>query len=181
MHSAPRYDGVADYYDNRFAVYASEEASSGHLRRFLGPGAGLCLDLGCGTGLHFGATQQSGRTVLGLDVSSDQLRIARGRVAEGALLQGDGARLPIASESLPAAVATFVHTDVDDMVPVLSEVHRVLQPGGRFVYLGLHPVMWGHFVQRREDGAHIVHPGYMDTGWHYDSPNWGPESIRRKT
>src|SRR5688500_7300932 len=105
--TTPRYDGVADYYDTRFAVYASEDASSGHIRRFLGPGTGLCLDVGCGTGLHFGATQQSGRTVVGIDLSSDQLRLACGRVNDGALLQGDIARLPFASEAFPAAVATF--------------------------------------------------------------------------
>jgi 2-polyprenyl-3-methyl-5-hydroxy-6-metoxy-1,4-benzoquinol methylase len=39
----------------------------------------VCLDVGCGTGLHFGAVAARGYTVVGVDLSADQLRIAASR------------------------------------------------------------------------------------------------------
>ena len=73
-----RYDGLADEYDafvDRSSPYraAAEDA----LRRFLGPGPGRCLDLGCGGGHFLGLPVALGWEVVGVDVSTDQLRIAR--------------------------------------------------------------------------------------------------------
>jgi SAM-dependent methyltransferase len=77
---ASRYDGFADWYDRTFSFYAYDESSSAaHLRRLLGPGTGWCLDVGCGTGFNFEAVVATGRRVVGIDISTDQLRLARRR------------------------------------------------------------------------------------------------------
>jgi predicted TPR repeat methyltransferase len=47
------------------------------------------LDQGCGTGLYFDALAATGRIVVGLDRSADQLQIARGRSRQ--LVQADAA------------------------------------------------------------------------------------------
>jgi ubiquinone/menaquinone biosynthesis C-methylase UbiE len=60
----------------------------------LGSGDGVCLDVGCGSGLYFDVLTVTGRTVVGLDQSADQLRIAQSRPRR--ILQGDAAALPFA-------------------------------------------------------------------------------------
>ena len=72
-----RYDGHAEWYDSWNMPHI--ERNGPEVAGLLGPGDGLCLDLGCGSGLYFGVLAGTGRTVVGLDRSADQLRIARGR------------------------------------------------------------------------------------------------------
>jgi len=45
----------------------------------MGPGEGLCLDLGCSTGLYFDVIRDYGRSVAGVDRSFDQMQIAQRR------------------------------------------------------------------------------------------------------
>ena len=72
-----RYDGYADWHDGWNQPHAERNAAD--VLHLLGPGEGLCLDLGCGCGHYFDALASTGRTVIGLDRSADQLRVARGR------------------------------------------------------------------------------------------------------
>ncbi len=172
MNTAPRYDGHAQWYEERFAGYAQGELSSaGHLARLLGAGSGWCLDVGCGTGLHFDSVASTGRRVVGVDISVDQLSVAAGRSTTIAC--ADATLLPFADGSFEAVVATYLHTDVDDVAPVFAEIERVLRPAGRLVYLGTHPCFVGQFVELRDETTKIVHPGYRDGGWHRDSPTSG--------
>ena len=69
-----RYDGLADWYDARYV--AGQDDHQPGLLDLLGPGAGPCLDIGCGTGRNFETIRASGRSVVGLDFSADQLRLA---------------------------------------------------------------------------------------------------------
>lgn len=125
----PRYDGIADWYDEAFAGYALGDASSAaYLRRLLGPGHGWCLDIACGTGIHFGAISSTGRRVLGVDISIDQLRVARRRMPT--IIAADAIRLPCADRVFDTVISMYLHTDIDDMAPVFREVERVLRPGG---------------------------------------------------
>lgn len=147
----PRYDGNAEWYDELFARYgdlADPLSSSSLLARLLGPGGGRCLDVACGGGLHHDAIASTGRTIIGVDLSSDQLQVARRR-GRAALVRGSAAALPFTDESFPIVVCTYLHTDIDDMTPVFVEVNRVLRPGGKLVYLGVHPCFWGHFIENR--------------------------------
>jgi SAM-dependent methyltransferase len=171
-----RYDGVADWYDEYNAAAAEQHAA--HLAELLGPGDGLCLDLGCGTGQYLDAIAGTGRTAMGLDFSSDQLRVAARRGHP--LLRGDGAALPFAEEVFPTVVIMWVSTDVDDFGAVLRETARVLRPGGLLVFYGVHPCFNGPCVEQREDGGVVVHPTYRDAGWHEASPWWKPNGIRRR-
>ena len=64
-----RYDGHADWYDQWNGPNAERNAAE--VTELLGPGEGLCLDLGCGSGLYFRALASTGRAVVGLDRSAD--------------------------------------------------------------------------------------------------------------
>jgi ubiquinone/menaquinone biosynthesis C-methylase UbiE len=173
-----RYDEIAEWYDEAFAGYsASINSSSADLADLLGPGDGLCLDVGCGGGLHFASVIRTGRSVLGLDVSRGQLEVAKRRSVS--LVQANALDLPISSQSTETVVATYIHTDVDDFDGVLNEVARVLRPGGRFIYIGVHPCFVGHFVERVEPDRLVLHPGYQDTGWSRSFAHFGP-GVRSK-
>jgi hypothetical protein len=48
---------------------------------------------------------------------------------------------------------------------VLTEAARVLQPGGRFVYVGVHPCFCGGFGDCTDPAAVVIRPGYLDGHW----------------
>jgi SAM-dependent methyltransferase len=176
-----RYDGQTAWYES-FAsadVFASarEEAV-----RFLGAGAGRCLDLGCGTGRAIPLLAQAGWTVVGTDVSVDQLEAARthaGHLAEQ-LLHADAHVLPFADEEFDAVASILTHTDFDDVATVFREVHRVLRAGGTFAYVGVHPCFASPSVEAREDGPALLHPGYRETGWQRVSRDPDNPGIRAR-
>jgi SAM-dependent methyltransferase len=171
-----RYDGLAEWYDSFNGPAA--ESNRAELARLLGPGDGWCLDLGCGTGLYFDVVRATGRTVVGLDRSADQLGVAAGR--SGALVHGDAARLPFADGVFSTVLALWISTDVDDFAAVLREAARVLRPGGLLIVYGVHPCLNGPCVENRPDGARIVHPTYRVAGWHEAAPWWRPGGLRQR-
>ena len=164
-----RYDGHAEWYDNWNRPNAERNASD--VAELLGPGDGLCLDLGCGSGSYFDVLAATGRTVVGLDRSADQLRIARGRSRR--VVQGDAARLPFADGTFATVVTLWISTDVDDFTSALAEATRVLTPGGRLVFYGAHPCFNGPHIEWLEDGGVRAHPTYRLAGWHKEAPWWG--------
>lgn len=171
-----RYDGIADWYDGFNASAA--ELNAAELTDLLGPGDGLCLDLGCGTGHYFEAIGNTGRTPVGLDYSADQLRVAAGRY--WLLVRADGTTLPFADGVFPSAVLMWVSTDVEDFRAVLGEATRVLRPGGLLLFFGVHPCFNGPCVETRSDGAVIVHPTYRHAGWHEPATWWEANGMRRR-
>jgi SAM-dependent methyltransferase len=171
MRVPARYDGIADWYDQNIARYST--ATVPLFLRLTGTGPGRCLDVGCGTGVHLAALADAGWSVAGLDASADQLRLARQQTGplEIALVQGDAARLPFTADSFDLVASAFTHTDIDDFTALATEARRVLQPDGRFVYVGLHPCFTGPFAEPpREDGARVIHPGYRQAGWRTSGP-----------
>jgi SAM-dependent methyltransferase len=167
-----RYDGLAEWYDENLRAFTLRWTEL--LRRFLGPGSGRCLDLGCGTGLHFATLLDLGWTTTGVDLSADQLRVARERGAAVELVHADASGLPFEDDSFDVVVSVFTHTDMDDYPGAVREAVRVLVPGGRLVHLGLHPCFVGPFSWApSEDEVPVLHPGYRDKDWTDDAPGLG--------
>jgi SAM-dependent methyltransferase len=173
-----RYDGHADWYDATFQQIGDAEL----LGRLLGPADGddpLCLDIGCGTGLHFAAVAARGYTVIGVDLSADQLRVAAARNPR--VIRADAGRLPLPDASVPTVAMTFTHTDVDDFGAVIGEATRVLRPGGRLIYVGVHPAYVGAFLDRRNEiDRHELRfaAGYGDERLHRDPTGRFPMRSR---
>jgi SAM-dependent methyltransferase len=166
MTPAVRYDGHAAWYDEQFLPFAAG-AEAAFLREHLGTGGGaLCLDVACGTGRYGRAIADAGHRPVGVDISADQLTIARDRLA--AAVRADAGSLPVGDGMVAAVVGAFFHTDVEDFAAVVREVARCLRPGGRFVYVGLHPCFIGPFVDRTveaQDAKLTFTPGYGEVGW----------------
>jgi SAM-dependent methyltransferase len=176
MPTASRYDEQAAWYEE-FAGPGAERHRDA-IRGLLGRGSGWCLDLACGTGHYSAILEDIGHAVIGVDLSRNQLQYARRRNLR--VVQSMAERLPFADGVFAAVAALWMSTDVDDFSAVVREAARVLRPGGRFLFYGVHPCFNGPCVENRADGARIVHPTYRNSGWHAASPWWGENGIRRR-
>ena len=173
------YDGVAGWYDERFAP-GPERLEA--VRRLVGPGPGTSLDVGCGTGFYLPVLHDLGWTTTGVDLSADQLAFAQRRAGDFAeLIQADAADLPFPDESFDLVFSAFTHTDIDSFRGAVAEGTRVLRPEGRFVYLGLHPCFVGpHSRFAFGLGVPALQSGYRDTRRYTDAPGLNPDGLRVK-
>jgi SAM-dependent methyltransferase len=177
MPGVARYDDVVDWYEEFRPSLNEDELEA--LRRFLGPGRGRCLDLGCGTGVAIPELARLGWTVVGVDVSEGMLERARAYDAE--LHRAPGDALPFPDASFDAAVSIWTHTDVDDFASVLREAVRVLRPDAPFAYIGAHPCFVGpHSRFIAAEGVPDLHPGYRRTGRYDDGPAITPDGLRAR-
>ena len=104
------------------------------------------LDLGCGTGMFL---QRRGAdcAACGADFSHAALTLSRAR-GIGDLVQADATRLPYADASFDVVTAFDLIEHVPQDGELVSEVWRVLRPGGYFLAsVPAHPLMWsGHDI-----------------------------------
>ncbi len=155
------FDGVAGWYDALMQDPTGHgpltELVNGLVAEELGAGTGTVLDIACGTGLLPRWLAPLGYTVVGLDYSADQLRIARDRLP---VVQGDAAALPFRTGSAAAVVTIF--SAAPDHVGAARETARVLAPGGRHVAVFVHPALNGSLSRRHDDGSVTIAAGYHE-------------------
>lgn len=111
------------------------------------------LDVCCGTAdwtvslaEHVGKSGQ----VIGLDFSENMLKIAEKKKKQKGLehielVHGDAMDLPYADNTFDYATIGFALRNVPDIRQVLSEMRRVVKPGGRVVSLELSKPVWPPF------------------------------------
>lgn len=92
---------------------------------------GRILELGHGPGHMLAALERDGRTAVGLDLSPQMGRLARGRTAVP-LARGRVQALPFAGGVFAGVLSTFPTEYIIDP-ETLTAVHRVLAGNGRFV------------------------------------------------
>jgi len=95
------------------------------------------LDLGCGAGVLSEKLLSSGFRVTSADYSEDMLELTRKRLAKGsnapeAVVRADILDLPFDDASFDVIVCMGVFGYFDDVDRAISEVRRVLKPGGMF-------------------------------------------------
>ncbi len=87
------------------------------------------LDVGCGAGLALQLAHKRGAAVAGLDASAQLLAVARSRLAEADLRQGDVEELPYPDDSFDAVTAFNSVQYATNPVQALREIKRVASPG----------------------------------------------------
>ncbi len=176
----PRYDEVARWYDDAYATSEAGVAGREIVLRLLGDGPGRLLDVGCGGGAHMVEFAERRWTTTGVDVSEEQLALARERGCDVALAPAE--HLPFDDESFDAVVSMWTHTDVDDFPTAVSEMARVLKASGTLVYIGVHPCFAGpHSRYRLVEEVPLLYPGYGTSGRFFDeAPGISSTGIRAK-
>lgn len=91
--------------------------------------SGRVLEVGPGPGHQLGWLRRRGIRAVAVELSAEMAARAR-RAAPGAVAQGDGRRLPIATGAVDAVLVTFPSQYVREPA-FWSEAARVTRPGGR--------------------------------------------------
>jgi len=136
-----RFTRTADQF-SRFALSTrSKEAE--HLAALVSPrGTELALDLACGPGTFANAFAPRTRFLFGFDLTPAMLDRARSSAAAASLANvafacADACRLPLPDASLDLAICGYSIHHMLDPARGLSELARVLRPGGRLALVDL--------------------------------------------
>lgn len=126
------------------------------------------LDLGCGGGFMAEALHARGATAVGVDPSTGAVAAAR-RHAQASGLEIDylvakGEALPFAAAAFHIVVCVDVLEHVESLDRVLSEVRRVLRPGGLFLFDTINRTPLAAFVMVTlgEQALGLLPPGTHD-------------------
>jgi ubiquinone/menaquinone biosynthesis C-methylase UbiE len=132
------FDSLARHWSQKYAIGGSLrhriERCVGPMRDRLQPGARV-LDFGCGTGEITAALGGAGFEACGFDTSPGMLVVARktyagAGVAFAAGDPSDVVGIPLAAGAFRGVVASSVLEYVADPPTTLSELVRILEPGG---------------------------------------------------
>lgn len=141
-----------DHYD-RFAISYDAENTSSLLNEYYERPAMIALagdvrdrrilDAGCGSGPLSAALRDRGAIMTGFDGSPAMVALARRRLGDDARLHvADlSAPLPFADAEFDDVVASLVLHYLGDWSGPLSELRRVLTPGGRLILSVNHPLV----------------------------------------
>jgi len=125
------YDEFAETYSAQSSVDKRREAI---LKAFLDSvsNPARVLDAGCGHGTPVFRRVDLTPSVVGFDLSREQLQIARETEFVASLVQGDMTWLPFRSRVFDAITAfdSLIHVPLSDRQSVIDEFARVLRPGG---------------------------------------------------
>jgi ArsR family transcriptional regulator len=179
--AAQWFEANAGQWDAIRSLHIAEEAVEAAMARTLGPGRfDLLVDIGTGTGRMLELFGPQSRQAVGVDRSSEMLRLARAKLTErgldhAELRQADLYALPLDRGVADAAVLHHVLHFAQHPGAAIAEAARVLVPGGRLLICDFAP------HQREELRARDAHArlGFSDEqmlGW-FDDAGLAPVSI----
>lgn len=105
------------------------------------PGARRVLDVGCGEGQVSRRMAGLGAQVVGLDPTAAQIGKAHERGTSARYLRARSEQIPCSDASFDAVVLCLALEHVDPFEPAITEVARVLAPGGVFLLVLAHPLL----------------------------------------
>ena len=120
----------ADAYAATMAPSLRTMAHGVVYRAALRPGERV-LDVATGTGIGVEAAAGEGREVVGLDLSSEMLEIARRQLPEHEFVEADYTAMPFPAASFDVVMCVHGLLFADDPVTALREWRRVTRAGGR--------------------------------------------------
>ncbi len=161
---------AASYEDNMNPVQALEADALARLLTDLRDR--VVLDLGCGKGrVARLALEQGARETVGVDVSEAMLKAAAASLPAASVrwVRADGRTLPFKAASFDVVICALMMGHVDDLEAALSEIARVLRPGGLLLLSDFHPYAtlrgWQRAFTDAESGRSFAienHPHLFD-------------------
>jgi ubiquinone/menaquinone biosynthesis C-methylase UbiE len=105
----------------------------------VGGATGTVLEIGCGSGANFPLYGDNVTRVIATEPDSAMLKRAQGRAKETngriEVRQASAEELPFEDSSFEAVVSTWNMCSVPDYKRALTEVRRVLRPGGQYRFI----------------------------------------------
>lgn len=102
----------------------------------------IILDIATGTGdLAINLVKTGAHKIIGLDISPGMLEVGKKKVLKKQLgqtidmVEGDSENLPFDNDTFDAVTVAFGVRNFETLEKGLTEIHRVLKPGGTFVVL----------------------------------------------
>ena len=156
---APKYDENVDFIERW--LFGTE-----HRGWVCSRATGDTLEVAIGTGLNLPHYPANVR-LTGLDLTPDMLHGAKTKAEKSGrsirLVEGDAQDLPFADHSFDSVVCTYALCSVPDDARAISEMDRVLKPGGRLILVdhirsSVAPIFWlqwlYEFIPRRTKGEY---------------------------
>lgn len=130
-------DELIDLYTDRAeaGLFVEEERA---IERYFSKSGGTVLDVGCGAGRTTAELHDRGFDVIGVDLSEEMVAAAQALFPDIQFRVDDATALGFGSEQFDYVL--FSHNGIDYVHPeserltALNEIHRVLKPGGTFVF-----------------------------------------------
>ncbi|WP_126452816.1 class I SAM-dependent methyltransferase [Sulfuriflexus mobilis] len=101
--------------------------------------SGKVLEIGFGSGLNLPHYPHSLSALTAIDPNPGMRRYAEARMLQSPIkvehCELNGEALPMADASFDTVVSTWTLCSIEHAEQALAEIHRVLKPGGRFVFL----------------------------------------------
>jgi demethylmenaquinone methyltransferase/2-methoxy-6-polyprenyl-1,4-benzoquinol methylase len=130
---------IADRYDfiTRFLSYGQDQRWKRLAIRLAAIGGDdRVLDLACGTGDLLFLAAASARSAVGVDVTHRMVQLAAEKASGSvSLVTADMLALPFGASSFEVLTTGYGLRNVPDLPRAISEIERVLVPGGRLVSL----------------------------------------------
>jgi SAM-dependent methyltransferase len=136
------------------------------------PGSGPVIDVGCGEGRASRELLRLGYRVVGVERSPTLAAAAGVASPELPVLLGDAAAMPVASRCADLVLACMSLLDFDDFAGAVSEIGRVLRPGGQLCMAVVHP-----FESARDDST--VHTDSFHVSKPYLEPRRYVDHVER--
>jgi ubiquinone/menaquinone biosynthesis C-methylase UbiE len=127
------YDEIAGEYQANRHIFDNTKILmefSSHL-----PKKAWILDAGCGAGPIAKLLVQAGFNVVGIDFSASMLKIAKEKVSEAALIEGDLTELCFRDNSFDGLVALYsiIHVPKEMHTALYQAFNRILKPDGKLL------------------------------------------------
>ena len=135
--AAAWFEGHADEWDAIRSLHVAESEVEAAMVSVLGEGPiGTLIDIGTGTGRMLELFAGRAESALGIDRSSEMLRLARAKlegVMNAELRQADLYALPVDDEAADVAILHHVLHFAQQPGAAIAEAARALGPGGRLL------------------------------------------------
>ena len=140
MNESANFSNIYKFYDfiNSLTTLGFDKSWRKQAADKLNPGS--VLDLGSGTGSSYSDLKNFDVTALDPDEQMLSLNNFEKKIV------GKGEELPFNENSFDNVLCCFVWRNVDDTEKALSEVYRVLKPGGKFILLDMTTVSYTHLT-----------------------------------